>query len=623
MKIKTLSLNNFRAFPGSATEKFTLEGKNLLVYGENGSGKSSVFQALKIFFTLNQPNSVAETQNVFSGIRDHWIEVEFDDGQPPARWNGPPALVARTPDLRVTEGALRRGCFDYRALLDTNYGHGDNAVNFFNIAIGPLLGDYSVTIDSVTKKTIAELWDECSAAFWKDSDRTLPTRRTSKVLRRVITAVTTFNLGFRYALAEIMPWATALLEELPVDGMSLDDLDFDAVTYNPDRKSFDGMKLTPAIIFRNHSITYPQHFLNEARLSALGLAMYLAGRLASVPPGGSELKLLVMDDVLIGIDLSNRLPLLDLLRKRFGEWQIVLLTHDRVWYEMARMHMSSSGAWKCIEIYEGVCPIRGIPAPNVRKVNEDAAAGCIEQAQVFLNDGHVPAAANYARVAFELTLKVFCDRFHIPVPYSLEARMVNSEAFLSSVEKWLKQDLAYIGLAGVLEHVKLYRRVVMNPYSHASPPTIARSEVQGALNSVRRLFHLDRQSPEMHTTGYELAQQALVPGPSSQEQLEIALCHLRRIFQTSFRDFCVRKNVRLPLDAEPTTYQLCQEALRNHSSQLKDPNLINRRDLQKVCELLVQEVSDTALDRLTISDLQSFLLKLHPDHNNKNVLDRL
>jgi hypothetical protein len=54
------------------------------------------------------------------------------------------------------------------------------------------------------------------------------------------------------------------------------------------------------------------------------LALYLASVLLSNPaPGGAvpdPFKLLVLDDVLIGLDLSNRLPLLEILEKHFGDF---------------------------------------------------------------------------------------------------------------------------------------------------------------------------------------------------------------------------------------------------------------------------------------------------------------
>ena len=47
-KITTLELTHFKAFKESVT--FSLDGKNLLLFGENGAGKTSVFEALKFAF---------------------------------------------------------------------------------------------------------------------------------------------------------------------------------------------------------------------------------------------------------------------------------------------------------------------------------------------------------------------------------------------------------------------------------------------------------------------------------------------------------------------------------------------------------------------------------------------
>jgi len=46
-KINQITFNNFKAFFGK--EKLSLEGKNLLLYGENGSGKSSIYWGLYTF----------------------------------------------------------------------------------------------------------------------------------------------------------------------------------------------------------------------------------------------------------------------------------------------------------------------------------------------------------------------------------------------------------------------------------------------------------------------------------------------------------------------------------------------------------------------------------------------
>ena len=84
--------------------------------------------------------------------------------------------------------------------------------------------------------------------------------------------------------------------------------------------------VSPEISFRSLAIPAPQTFLNEARLSAR--ARHLFRR----PPGRAATlqadtpRLMVLDNVLIGLDQSNRLPVLQALDKHFPDWQIVLLT---------------------------------------------------------------------------------------------------------------------------------------------------------------------------------------------------------------------------------------------------------------------------------------------------------
>jgi AAA15 family ATPase/GTPase len=46
IKIDKIQLNNFRFFTNDKNHNtFDIDGKNMLLYGENGSGKSSLFKA--------------------------------------------------------------------------------------------------------------------------------------------------------------------------------------------------------------------------------------------------------------------------------------------------------------------------------------------------------------------------------------------------------------------------------------------------------------------------------------------------------------------------------------------------------------------------------------------------
>jgi ABC-type uncharacterized transport system ATPase subunit len=79
---------------------------------------------------------------------------------------------------------------------------------------------------------------------------------------------------------------------------------------------------------------------------------------------GDPLRLLILDDVLIGLDLNNRLPLLELLRTKFPRHQILLLTHDLVWFDIAREHNrlshSGSSSLTSIELNTALQTIRAL-----------------------------------------------------------------------------------------------------------------------------------------------------------------------------------------------------------------------------------------------------------------------
>ena len=357
MKIKTLSLTDFRAFPGPARAAFELDGKNLLVYGENGSGKSSLFKALSGFFAYGPPPPrLRELKNSFSGqsLGNVGVQVALDNGFT-ATWCmqlvaeikpysglmyhnmvfAGPSLKEDHPAHRRTEigmveieqAAKFSACLDYRTLLGTNYKHGNDAINLFDAIVSELLAGF---VDLASNKTILDLW--------RAVERSLPSRNTSTNLFASFNACQQFNAATKRALALLLPEAQAILQRLCPDGLELKDLSFDGVHYNGGKlareKAYLGKIVGLEIAYRGLPIERPQHYLNEARQSAIGLALYLGARLACAPQTTPHLKLLVLDDVLVGLDHSNRLPVLNVLVDLFANWQTAideaLLSEDQI-----------------------------------------------------------------------------------------------------------------------------------------------------------------------------------------------------------------------------------------------------------------------------------------------------
>ena len=66
MRITKIEIKNFRSFYGSYQIDLHKAGKNLLIYGENGSGKSSLYLALKLFLeSATHDHQFEAYQNIF------------------------------------------------------------------------------------------------------------------------------------------------------------------------------------------------------------------------------------------------------------------------------------------------------------------------------------------------------------------------------------------------------------------------------------------------------------------------------------------------------------------------------------------------------------------------------
>ena len=86
--INTISLKSFKAF-GLPVE-FNIDGKSMLAYGENGSGKSSFYEAIRLFFYQDrilaglkkegQAGEIteAEKQNYLRGFNNRIIKADFE-----------------------------------------------------------------------------------------------------------------------------------------------------------------------------------------------------------------------------------------------------------------------------------------------------------------------------------------------------------------------------------------------------------------------------------------------------------------------------------------------------------------------------------------------------------------
>ena len=506
LRIKSFTLCDFRAFAGPEPVTFNLDGKNLLIYGENGAGKSSVFHALDEFFSVADRGPHARKQrllslkNVFSGQADTGlkISVEFDDGAATAEWTSAahPVDIAPAADDRVKNGAYRKAMLDYRALLETNYRHGNGAVNLFDVCISVLLRDFEVLHDG-KQGPLFDLWMELIGLVDVSARGRTKLGKTEKP--KVLALLPSINQGLRDAVAAIQPRIGPLLKDLSWDDIEVVSLNVPGITYRdqatiPPLQRVENREIFIELKFRGQAVDRPQLFLNEARLSALALAIYFAGRqvCAATLQTGTP-RLMVLDDVLIGLDQSNRMPVLDVIAKHFKDWQVILLTHDRVWFEMARAYHRRDKAdkyWRYAKLHSDDNPTR---SPTVTMVDSSAASEALRDGRQFLKQGHINAAGNYARIAAELALREFCETKKIKIAYQqLPDKTPASELLIAAKDFSKKANGAY---DITLDAIEMYTGILFNKLSHGGVPPVTNHEVQGALNAVEFLLFAVKVTP--------------------------------------------------------------------------------------------------------------------------------
>ena len=515
--IDKLTLVNFRAFPGSEPVELRLHGKNLLIYGENGSGKTSIFIALTEMLRHPAPrkgNPPTPWENVFAGADAGPWSVALDfTNQTRVVWNA--AGVTGTSvqaDGRMISGtqirneaALMSAALDYRSLLDTNYRHGEGEVDLFDVLVTRLIASCGITSpgvapfpSGVAQMQVGDYW-EALLGLRRDIGWS-----KSSVPKNIVDACKTFNLGLNTLLDSLTGEANSLLSMLGHPNLKILPLICSSITpmanYYIDKRIFAGNSISLKLSFQDHPqpLDRPQLFLNEARLSAIGLALYLAARKVVVSQSNlNGPKVLVLDDVLIGLDQANRIPVLDVLQQHFADWQIVLLTHDRAFYEIGRQRLDS-GKWVRQEIYSG--RVGNFEKPLLVDDELD-----LYRALAFLDKGEIKAAAVHVRSAFELVLKDACCDLHVPVKYHHDPRKVPASelwAALSSKTykapakicsglkqgkpiRWITKEVEVSvvpqQLASRINHSVSW---VLNPLSHSQTVDRYRGEIEDAIYAV-------------------------------------------------------------------------------------------------------------------------------------------
>ena len=466
MRITEIEIKNFKAFYGTYRIDLRKTGKNLLVYGENGSGKSSLYFALKLFLESGDDPSYRfeNDQNIFitdAGYIKLCLRADRRSKQMTYEWS---ESVRETDDQLIIEGSRAKGFLDYKSLLETHYLYREsNTVDVFNLLVKTLLAN---TVSTLTNRTLEDDWADIQSPF--------PRRNATVQIATLESLIEIFNNELANRLAKLQPKASEILGKFG-HNVALN-FDFPGVKYNRENRTLDNQQIFLTVELFDRNIPEHHRFLNEARLSAIAIAIYFSAIL--IQPE-SDLKVLALDDVLIGLDMSNRLPALDILDEYFSDYQIFLTTYDKAWYEIVKQR-TSDAEWEYAEFYsekteEYEIPIYVQDKPYLEKAKEYFAA----------ND--YKACVIYLRTAFEIAIKKFCENEKLQVRYSENPKSLTTDDFWGPIKKVELNDGTPFLEQSLVNEIELYRSIILNPLSHSRTVTVVKKEISDAIEAVEKL----------------------------------------------------------------------------------------------------------------------------------------
>jgi AAA15 family ATPase/GTPase len=376
-RIKELRIKNFKAFQEEEVFDFGKNGKNVLVYGNNGAGKSSLFWALYTFLqsSVKTDEGVQKYFKTYlaSNTRTHQTlrNVFMDD---------------------VEDSSIQLTSIDTETQLEETYTISHDVINTNNIG-DPLIQELNLASDFINYKLLhnfyrashkeeVNLWpvferdifpfltegaqnwlDDIIKAATLDVPRTRGGAAVSRDAKQhYVDQVDALNDRIQGLLTEIAGHANSFLKDHFFEGkdaikVSLSfqkKFKFDLIKKkiwqeNKQGQRHDALHIKLGVEVYDEStptnwrqIERVQSFLNEAQLTRIAIAVRIGALRSRVQ--GTTFKILVLDDMLISLDLSNRMDVVRIILNKeekeslkfFDGFQKFILTHDKGFFNLIR-----------------------------------------------------------------------------------------------------------------------------------------------------------------------------------------------------------------------------------------------------------------------------------------------
>jgi len=502
-KIKQIKLKHFKFFYGEVS--IDLDRHNALIFGENGSGKSSLYWALYTFLQSVFKPDATKVQKYFNprheeNLRNRfapdddesYIKLVFEDEQQSITEKTISNTVVNTKTGNLIKQATQGSeLVNYKLLSKVH-----DFKNSFQIDLFPLMDkdtlmfinfrEVLVRHDGAPTTANAQHWWEYIKPGMQPRFK-----MHEQPYKTFAAAVEKFNYELKFYFESIVESVNEYLEKFKQPftvSFDFQNCTYDAFVEGSTTKR-NHKTIAPKVYVHakfNHEqlteekrqVTRPHTFLNEAKLTAIALSIRFAmldQKIKSVNRADDTPNFLVLDDLLISLDMNNRERVLEIILSEFSSYQFIILTHDRNFFELLRHRITRFGLdnWKYFEMYE--CEKDNIPQPLI--FESDSYLG---QAEYYLKKGKFEIAGNLLRKEAENFTKRFLpDRYRLgEYGQQKPLAIMLKEAVLFSRKSGLDSKL--------FEDLESHTKFILNQSSHDSYDVpLFRSELENCLNTLK------------------------------------------------------------------------------------------------------------------------------------------
>lgn len=529
-KISKITLNNFKFFYGQV--EIPVERKNMLIYGENGSGKSSIYWSLYTFlqsifkdnaeirkyFEPKHPENLINRYSVEPSNSSIILELKEDDGTVEKKEISINQITTKTGGL-VKELTLGSDFINHHTLSRIYAYYHKEEINLFNIFEHELLA--FITFKNALVKQGETATNQNAEVWWEYIRDFIPKINDTAIIEEYLKE---FNESFASYLNDITEltnsYITSRFKEnfnilfeyrqasypLPAEG---EELILNQEVKKPEIIMTVKMLTDKIKEEQKKIIDSPQSFLNEAKLSTIALALRLAildEKFVAAYP-----KVLILDDILMSMDMSNREFVMNIILDNYQDnYQIFFMTHQRGLFEDAKKTIQKHYAkkskdagekntekqnsewltyWQAIEMFEGEDE-NGIPIPKI------VPSGSSLQKAIYYFKENVDysACGNNLRSALEEFFKGFIpkNQFRDDNGNPIDEKNLMLHELLQHAKKYF----ALVGFDPVpLDKLDRYREQSLNRASHYNPKTEFYKKELAEIFSIIELLKKNRIIP--------------------------------------------------------------------------------------------------------------------------------